>query len=153
LLKVGKLRNNKIIIMKKLTKNFSISEFSCRCGCTMPSGVLLNIERLAVELQLLRTRCGASITINSAYRCKAHNKSVGGAKSSQHLLGKAADIVIKGFTPDEVVNIVYDMLENPFLEGMYVGGVGRYNSFTHLDIRELREHSITLWDNRTSINK
>ena len=33
------------------------------------------------------------IRINSGFRCVRHNEEVGGAKSSRHLLGCAADIV------------------------------------------------------------
>lgn len=35
---------------------------------------------------------GAPLTVNSGYRCPALNAAVGGAATSQHLLGEAADI-------------------------------------------------------------
>lgn len=44
------------------------------------------------KLQELRDAFGQAITVTSGYRCKDHNKAIGGAPRSQHLLGKAADI-------------------------------------------------------------
>ena len=120
----------------QLTKNFSKSEFECKSGAAMPADVLENIKLLAIQLQAIRDYVGKAITINSAYRCKEHNKNVGGSKRSQHLLGKAADIKIKDFTPNEVWDIVENMLTNEMLCSFYIGGLGRYNTFTHLDIRE-----------------
>lgn len=122
----------------KLTNNFSKSEFECNSGAEMPKDVLDNVKLLAIQLQVIRDYVGKPIRINSAYRCKEHNSSVGGSKRSQHLLGKAADITIDTFTPDEVFDIIENMLTNETLESFYVGGIGCYNTFTHLDIRDYR---------------
>ena len=50
--------------------------------------------RLLVEnvLDPLREAFGAPIYVNSGYRCAALNALVGGAKSSQHMRGEAADV-------------------------------------------------------------
>ena len=118
-----------------LTDNFNREEFDCRCGCEMPDDVFDNIRALAIELQTIREHCCESITINSAYRCPSHNKSIGGVSNSQHILGKAADIVINNITPTHVANMIEDMLEMEDLFPFYIGGIGRYNTFTHVDIR------------------
>jgi uncharacterized protein YcbK (DUF882 family) len=116
----------------KLTKNFSIGEFNSKDGSQMPAVVRENIEALAKNLQALREFFGAEISINSGYRSPAHNEAVGGASKSQHLKGIAADIVVEGITPDQVA----DTIEKLITEGkMKQGGIGRYNSFTHYDIR------------------
>ncbi len=101
-----------------MTKNFSIKEFDCKCGCEMPSDVLVNITKLANQLQYVRDCVAMPITINSAYRCEAHNSSdeVKGSKNSQHLLGKAADIVIQGLDP---VLDTYGYLEELIYLGKY----------------------------------
>lgn len=44
------------------------------------------------KLQALRDAFGAPIEVPSGYRCPDHNRNVGGAKSSQHVKGNAADI-------------------------------------------------------------
>lgn len=116
----------------QLTKNFNLSEFQCKCGCDMPEFVKKNIEELAKDLQVIRDKVGVGFTPNSAYRCTDHNASIGGVKTSQHLKGKAADINIKGIEPSEVADLVEDLMKT---EAITKGGVGRYNSFTHVDIR------------------
>jgi uncharacterized protein YcbK (DUF882 family) len=120
----------------KLTHNFSKSEFECKSGEDMPLDVLENVKLLAIQLQKIREYVGKPIRINSAYRSEAHNKAIGGVKTSQHILGKAADITIDTFTPDEVVSIIENMLTNEMLGGFYIGGLGSYNTFTHIDIRD-----------------
>lgn len=115
-----------------LTKNFNLKEFECKCGCEMSRSVLENIFKLSDELQVIRDEQGA-IHINSAYRCKKHNSSIGSKNTSQHVLGKAADITIKDMSPNEVA----DAIENSISEKKVMfGGIGRYNTFTHVDIRE-----------------
>lgn len=126
----------------KLTENFSLSEFECKCGCKMPKDVFENIKLLAIQLQEIRDCFNARIMINSAYRCVKHNSSIGSNNSSQHILGKAADIVIGGNSPNEVADRIESMIEDKELA---LGGLGRYNTFTHIDIRSNRSR----WDNRT----
>ena len=120
----------------KLTNNFTKSEFECKSGEEMPLDVLENVKLLAIQLQKIREYVGKPIRINSAYRSEAHNEAIGGVKTSQHILGKAADITIDTFTPDEVVSIIENMLTNEMLGGFYIGGLGSYNTFTHVDIRD-----------------
>ncbi len=116
----------------KLTKNFSKSEFECHCGCEMPSKVLENVKELAKSLQIIRDRINKPIFINSAYRCKEHNKLIGGVEHSQHILGKAADIVIKGQNPYDTYDFIDNLMEDRVLA---LGGLGNYDTFTHFDIR------------------
>lgn len=118
----------------KLTENFSLSEFN-KHGFDMPQEVLDNIKMLAVQLEIIRAHFNAPIRINSGYRNLEYNRNIGSKDTSQHIKGTAADIVIEGVTPDEVA----DAIEFLIMEGMLKeGGVGRYNSFTHYDIRGIR---------------
>lgn len=126
----------------KLTNNFSLSEFKCKCGkCEMPPEVLKNVSELAKNLQVLRDYIKEPITINSGYRCSEHNKKVGGEKNSQHLLGKAADIVVKG-KKTLYINILIETLIGD--KKMKNGGLGIYNTFNHYDIRDNKAR----WDYR-----
>ena len=124
-----------------MTKNFSISEFECKGGnCKMTADVKNNVFKLAEQLQILRDKVKKPIKINSAFRCANYNDNViKGAKHSQHKLGKAADIVIIGMTPNEVHKLVCEMVE---LGQLNFGGIGKYNTFTHLDIRDKKSR----WD-------
>ena len=109
---------------KKLSEHFSSNEFACRCGC----GACEVSPELVTVLEDARAHFNAPLTIVSGRRCIAHNAKVGGAKSSQHLLGTAADIQVKGVQPAVVAG---------YLEGKDPGryGVGRYTTFTHIDVR------------------
>lgn len=54
-----------------------------------------NLEELINNLlDPIREKWGGPITVNSGYRCKELNKLVGGAKTSDHLYGFAADITV-----------------------------------------------------------
>jgi len=116
----------------QLTKNFKLSEFGCNDGTPVPAEYLENVKNLAQNLQLIRDRVGASISINSGYRTPAYNKKIGGVSNSQHKLAKAADIVVKGWRPSQVHALINSMIEDKTLKQ---GGLGRYNTFTHYDIR------------------
>jgi len=126
----------------KLTVNFNREEFECSDGSEMPLEVFNNIVQLAENLEVVRAHFGAPITINSAYRSPVYNRSVGGAVNSQHLGGKAADVVIDGVTPDEVADAIDFLIEVGLMKE---GGLGRYDTFTHYDIRGTKAR----WDYRT----
>lgn len=125
-----------------MTKNFKIKEFKCKCGCEMPLEVYENVIKLAGQLQTLRDYVGRPIKINSAYRCSKHNKKIGGVETSQHLLGKAADITIQSLKPIEVFTIIEDLID---FGVMLQGGLGLYDTFVHYDIRKTRAR----WDYST----
>jgi uncharacterized protein YcbK (DUF882 family) len=110
--------------MGDLSKDFSRHEFACKDGCGFDT---VDAELIDV-LQRLRDHFCRRVTINSGCRCDKRNKAVGGAENSQHKLGRAADIVVDGFPPESVQH---------YLEGQYPGvyGIGRYNTFTHIDTR------------------
>ena len=118
----------------QLTSNFSLEEFECKCGCEMPEFVKKNIIELAENLQVLRDNVGR-LDLTNAYRCKYHNADVGGSVNSQHLKGKAADIKSKTLSPNEIAVRTNDLMKN---ESFKLGGIGIYNTFTHVDIRGTR---------------
>ena len=125
-----------------MTKNFTKEEFDCNCDCgvcEMPINVYHNIVKVANQLQVLRDELKKPIHINSAYRSEEYNAKVGGVKTSQHIMGKAADIAIKGLSTLEVYKTIERLIENG---DMLQGGLGLYDSFVHYDIRGERAR----WD-------
>ena len=112
--------------MGDISKNFSRSEFACKCGC----GFSTVDVKLLEALEIVRAKYGA-VKINSACRCAVHNKNVGGAKGSKHKLGIAADIVVIGTSTDEIYKFLDMFQHNKY-------GVGKYNSFTHIDVRDVK---------------
>ena len=116
----------------QITTNFKLSEFNCKDGSKIPDNLIPNIVQLAENLQVLRDYLGVPLTINSAYRSPAYNSKIGGAKFSQHLEAKAADISTSKFTPEQVHAAILKLIS----EGkMKQGGVGLYNSWVHYDTR------------------
>ena len=85
----------------KLSQHFTLGEL-CKTSVktkdgNIPSHVHIeNMKRLCRWLERLRQRCNQPIIINSAYRSPQVNKAVGGAATSNHLTGCAADIRCKG---------------------------------------------------------
>lgn len=108
------------------TLHFRASEFACNC-CRQERP---NSHLLAV-LELVRHHFGKRVYVESGYRCSAHNKKVGGAPSSQHLIGTAADIVVE----DVLARDVYAFLNKVFPDSY---GLGSYTSFTHIDVRSIK---------------
>ena len=111
---------------KKLSTNFRVREFACKDGS---DPIFIDTELVTV-LQKIREHFGKSVTITSAYRTPSRNKEVGGTTYSQHLYGKAADIKISGVSPKKVADYAETLLDN--------GGIGIYNTFTHIDVRDTR---------------
>lgn len=74
--------------MGDLSPHFSRREFDCRDGSRANPD-----PRLIECLERLRSICGDKpLRILSGYRSPAYNKRVGGARRSQHLYNRAADI-------------------------------------------------------------
>ena len=66
-----------------------------------------NLQRLAEFLEQVKTALdGKPIMINSGFRSKQVNDSVGSRDSSQHRIGAACDFRVPGMTPDAVVRAV-----------------------------------------------
>ena len=112
--------------------NFTLSEFNSKDGAAMPFEVAQNITELMNNLQVLRDFYRKPIIINSGYRSPEHNRKIGGVKGSRHVLGLAADIVVKGVDPTDVARTIEMLIRQG---KMKQGGVGRYKNFTHYDIR------------------
>ena len=118
-----------------LTENFKKSEFESDDGSRMTEEILVNVTKLACNLQRLRDVLNRPIRINSGYRSIKHNKAVGGVKGSYHTKGMAADIVVEGLNPKQVANAI----ESLILSGeMLQGGIGIYDTFVHYDFRKKR---------------
>ena len=100
---------------KQLSPAFRVREFRCRDG----TDTILIDEGLVVLLQCIREHFGKPVHITSGYRTAAHNAAVGGSKSSQHLLGRAADFYVEGVDVATVAAYAETLLPSR-------GGIGRY---------------------------
>jgi len=90
-----------------------------------------NLQRLAEFLELVKVALGGKpIMVNSAFRSKAVNDAVGSKDTSQHRVGRAADIRVPGMTPDKVVRALiatqlpYDQI------------IREFDAWTHISISD-----------------
>ena len=85
----------------KISKNFRMDEFNVSASYPeLARGIPINVRPaiIALVVHVLQPICdktGWSCTINSGYRSIELNRAVGGALSSQHMKGEAADCVFK----------------------------------------------------------
>ena len=100
---------------RQLAPGFRVREFRCRDG----TDTIMIDEGLVVLLQCIREHFGKAVTITSGYRTAAHNTAVGGSKSSQHLLGRAADFHVESVDVATVAAYAETLLPSR-------GGIGRY---------------------------
>ena len=77
-------------------------------------------------LQPARELLNAPMTITSGFRNPLVNRLVGGVNSSQHLYGQAADFIIKGMTPNQIISIIktskieFDQLINEYDKWVHI---------------------------------
>jgi len=110
--------------------NFTPYEVGCK------DGTIVIHEPSMDCLQAFRNIRGIPFTPNSAYRSPAYNASIGGAKHSMHLLGRAYDIPI-------LPNMSREQIHDTAREVGFTG-FGDYNTFVHIDTGRPR-----YWDLRT----
>jgi uncharacterized protein YcbK (DUF882 family) len=105
-----------------LSAHFQLWEFACKDG----SDVVLVHPVALYLLEDIRRRVGKALHLNSAYRTVSYNAAItDSASGSAHIYGLADDIWASGVPP----SVIADLAEN-----LGVGGLGRYSTFTHVDI-------------------
>jgi hypothetical protein len=113
-----------------ISPNFRIREFASPGS----DGIRID-DRLPRVLEKIRADLGNKpVRINSGYRTPAHNAAVGGAKASQHMEGRAADISITGIAPVDVCRAAETALTFYGIEGC----IGLYDTYNHIDVRDKR---------------
>lgn len=118
--------------MGDLSDNFSRLEFECHCGCGFNT---VDKELLDICEYVRSINGDVPLKVLSGCRCIMHNAAVGGAKHSQHKIGRAADLKVKN--PQDI----YDQLCAHY-PGEF--GFGIYKTFVHVDSRS----DATRWDGR-----
>jgi len=119
----------------KSNKYFNISEFKCKCGkCEIPNG--MPPDALIDLLIEIREHFNKPLIINSGYRCESHNKKIGGATHSRHVVGDAVDFTIKDFKTKDVFEYIIKKYNNePLGLAISINPNNEYSGFIHLDTR------------------
>lgn len=117
-----------------LSPHFRVREFRCRDGS---DPVFVDIE-LVELLERIREHFGKAVLITSAYRTPARNAAVGGAKFSQHLYGRAADIRVQGTSVEQLAAYAESLLPDTGGVGRYPVRPGRAAGWVHVDVRKAK---------------
>ena len=121
-----------------MTPHFTLAELTAtshrQFDNTPNEAETANLQRLAEFLeQVKEVLDGKPIMINSGFRSKQVNDSVGSKDTSQHRIGCAADIRVPGMTPDAVVRAViaaglpYDQI------------IREFDAWTHISVTNTPE--------------
>lgn len=103
--------------------HFSARELSCDCRRHC-GGEYYHDPAFLDALEAMRAEMGP-LTINSARRCKGHNRAVGGSRASMHMRTIASDISLKGHDRKDLVRAA---LKAGFR------GIGYGRTFLHVDL-------------------
>ena len=111
---------------RRVTTNFQISEFLCKC---CGAGADIVKQELLDKLQVIRNEYGIPMVVDCGYRCPSHNVAIG-APDSAHLTGEAADIL-------DVTGKLKDFCRSEKLEvwGLWAEAYESTPTWVHLQIR------------------
>ena len=114
--------------MPKLSKNLTVAEITCKCGCG-----LAKIHPVTIEVfQKTRDYCGFALFLTSGCRCKKHNKAVGGVADSAHTPnaeGYCQAMDIRFTTAEQLFKIVCGLIN----AGCKRIGINFAKGFVHFD--------------------
>lgn len=113
----------------KIAEHFSLEELTfsqtaARDGIDNRPGAreIAALQELCSHiLQPLRSAVGYPLTVTSAYRSPRLNRAVGGSDRSQHMEGRAADLVCFNMSAKKLFKSVLE-LKLPFDQLIYEGG-------------------------------
>jgi len=118
-----------------MTEHFTLEELTAtshrQFDNTPNEAETANLQKLAEFLEQVKTALdGKPIMINSAFRSKQVNDSVGSKDTSQHRTGCAADFKVPGMTPDAVVRAI-------IVAGLpYDQIIREFDAWTHISISD-----------------
>lgn len=117
--------------------NFTERELYSKSPDKPPAHQLVN--EVIDGVQIIRTWLGRPVIINSTYRTKKHNDSLGSNDRSQHRISTAIDFKAKYKEDLEKVKKELRSRKGPLWEKLRNAGVqgfGIYGSFIHIDARK-----------------
>ena len=127
-----------------LSEHFSVEELTLTThrAYIAQNRILAAEERAALValcttvLEPIRLHFGAPVVIHSGYRCPALNAAIGGAKSSQHMRGEAADFHVIGHDLAEVWQWIWESSGIPYGQVLLEGHAGGAPSWVHCSLGE-----------------
>ncbi|MGC4395976.1 D-Ala-D-Ala carboxypeptidase family metallohydrolase [Hydrogenophaga sp. T2] len=126
----------------KLTPHFTLAELTrsttaerLRLDNTPPADVIRALQTTAEMLERIRDTLGAPVIVTSGYRSPEVNRAVGGATSSDHMAGQAADILAPSFgTPYLIASTLAPLVSTLRIEQLILEGV-KGKQWVHVSTR------------------
>ena len=141
-----------------LSEHFTLAEMTRSAAATRkgipnvaPDAIVAKLRGVCEHiLEPVRAHYGRPVTVLSGYRAPAVNKAVGGAASSQHLKGEAADFIVNGVSNIEVcrwmqANMNYDQLIYEFGEAGWIHCSWREGVLRNQEISAVKRGGRTLY--------
>jgi hypothetical protein len=144
----------------KISFNFSSKDFDQpaleRAGIAAAAypgkWVQSRLAPLCMALEVIRAHYkGRPLRIlpGGGYRSPEYEQACGGDERNPHCLGVAADIVVEGISPDDLLVKIMQLREQGQIE---VAGLGRYRHLVHLDQREVPAGTpLVFWQQRGNL--
>lgn len=125
----------------RISPHLTWEELACHDGTFYPASWMDRASDLAQVFEDVRIEAGNyPLLVTSAYRTKSWNKKVGGARNSQHLYGRALDLVpIRGVSVEKL----FEAAKRVAGYNMRLKGIGLYPTFVHIDIRQSKK--LVVW--------
>ena len=106
---------------------FEPEEFQCNCEYVACIDSYQYMSESFLQLLFkVRAQIDFPLVVTSGYRCKRHNKDVGGVPNSAHTRGYAVDVRIT--SPLER----YELIEQLVYHGL---SFGVYSNFVHIELK------------------
>jgi hypothetical protein len=133
-----------------LTEHFTLeeltrSDYAIRHGINntpTDAEVLENLQILAQGLERIRGLINKPIHVNSGYRSPKVNSAIGGSKTSAHMKGLAADVVIPGMLPVDLCKIIEDHKDLVQFDQLIHEGSWTHIAFPDVD-QQPRQQTLT----------
>ena len=111
--------------------HITLAELACKDGTTYPNFDDFRITNIIKMFECVRALYNLPITILSAYRTPEWNRKIGGARNSQHVLGRALDL--RSPSGVKLEQFFTDIHTN--VDEFGIRGLGLYPTFIHIDCR------------------
>lgn len=127
----------------QITPHFTLEELACHDGTPYPQAwVASRAVPLCEAAEFIREQCGFPLVVNSGFRTESYNRSIGGARNSQHVQGRALDLHPQRGS----LKVLREAAQRARELGL-ITGIGFYSDFVHIDTRE--GPNVTWYGSRT----